>query len=105
MVGGYLIFNMWTLWLFGPTVKDRFGHARFLIFYFMCGIRSIGGPGAFEPDVYGTPALGASGAIAGVLGSFMGLFPLARVVVMVPIIFIPFFFELPAFVFMGLSVR
>ncbi|MEA2905665.1 MAG: hypothetical protein QOI12_3052 [Alphaproteobacteria bacterium] len=101
--GGWLhiIFNMWTLWLFGPTIEDRLGHGRFLLFYLVCGIAASLAQVASDPTST-VPAVGASGAIAGVLGCFMGLFPLARVVVVVPIVFIPLFFEVPAFVFIGL---
>jgi membrane associated rhomboid family serine protease len=101
--GGWLhiIFNMWTLWLFGPTVEDRLGHGRFLAFYLICGIGAGVAHVIFNPTST-VPVLGASGAIAGVLGCFMRMFPLARVVVLVPVIIIPFFFEVPAFVFIGL---
>jgi len=97
----HLILNMWTLWLFGPTVEDRLGHGRYLAFYFACGIAASIAHVVFNPSSI-VPALGASGAIAGVLGCYMRLFPLARVVVVVPIIFIPLFFEVYAFVFVGL---
>jgi membrane associated rhomboid family serine protease len=97
----HLIFNMWTLWLFGPTIEDRLGHGRFLAFYLACGVAASVAHTLLNPTST-VPALGASGAIAGVLGCFMGLFPLARVVVVVPIVFIPLFFEVPAFVFIGL---
>jgi rhomboid family protein len=97
----HLILNMWTLWLFGPTVEDRLGHGRYLAFYLACGLAASIAHVAFNPTSL-VPALGASGAIAGVLGCYMRLFPLARVVVVVPIIFIPLFFEVYAFVFVGL---
>jgi membrane associated rhomboid family serine protease len=97
----HLIFNMWTLWLFGPTVEDRMGPGRFLAFYLLCGIAAAIAQVLSDPTST-VPSLGASGAIAGVLGCFVGLFPLARVVVVVPIVFIPLFFEVPAFVFIGL---
>jgi membrane associated rhomboid family serine protease len=97
----HLILNMWTLWLFGPTVEDRLGHGRYLAFYLACGLAASMAHVAFNPTSV-VPALGASGAIAGVLGCYMRLFPLARVVVVVPIIFIPLFFEVYAFVFVGL---
>jgi membrane associated rhomboid family serine protease len=97
----HLIFNMWTLWLFGPTLEDRLGHGRYLVFYLACGLAASVAHIAFNPTSV-VPALGASGAIAGVLGCYMRLFPLARVVVVVPIIFIPLFFEVYAFVFVGL---
>jgi membrane associated rhomboid family serine protease len=97
----HLIFNMWTLWLFGPTVEDRLGHGRYLAFYLACGVAASVAHLAFNTTSI-VPALGASGAIAGVLGCYMRLFPLARVVVLVPILFLPLFFEVPAFFFAGL---
>ena len=74
----HLIFNMWTLWLFGPTVEDRLGHGRYLAFYLACGVAASVAHFIFNPTSM-VPALGASGAIAGVLGCYMRLFPLARV--------------------------
>jgi membrane associated rhomboid family serine protease len=97
----HLIFNMWTLWLFGSTVEDRLGRGRYLAFYLACGVAASIAHVAFNPTSI-VPALGASGAIAGVLGCYMRLFPLARVIVVVPILFIPLFFEVYAFVFVGL---
>jgi membrane associated rhomboid family serine protease len=97
----HLILNMWTLWLFGPTIEDRMGHARYLAFYLACGLAASIGHVMFNPTSI-VPALGASGAIAGILGCYMRLFPLARVVVVVPILFIPLFFEVYAYVFIGL---
>src|SRR5712672_4359779 len=97
----HLVLNMWTLWLFGTPIEDRIGHGRYLVFYLACGIAAASTQVIFSP-VSTIPVLGASGAIAGVLGCYMRLFPLARVVVVIPILFLPFFFELPAFVFAGL---
>jgi membrane associated rhomboid family serine protease len=97
----HLIFNMWTLWLFGPTVEDRLGPGRYLAFYLACGIAASVAHVAFNLTSI-VPALGASGAIAGVLGCYMRLFPLARVIILVPILFLPLFFEVPAFFFAGL---
>jgi membrane associated rhomboid family serine protease len=97
----HLILNMWTLWLFGPTVEDRLGHGRYLAFYLACGLAASVFHVIFNP-ISIVPALGASGAIAGILGCYMRLFPLARVVVVVPILFIPLFFEVYAHVFIGL---
>lgn len=97
----HLIFNMWTLWLFGAAIEDRLGHARYLMFYLACGLIASTTHLLFNFDSV-VPALGASGAIAGVLGCYMRLFPLSRLVVMVPILFLPLFFEVPAFVFAGL---
>src|SRR3954447_22983994 len=97
----HLILNMWTLWLFGRMVEDRFGSARYLLFYLLCGVVAST-THALVNATSEIPALGASGAIAGVLGCYMRMFPLSRVVVMIPILFFPFFFELPAIVFTGL---
>jgi membrane associated rhomboid family serine protease len=97
----HLILNMWTLWLFGPAIEDRLGHGTFLVFYLVCGIAASLTHVIFSLTS-AVPALGASGAIAGVLGFYMRMFPLARIVVLVPILFIPLFFEVPAVVFAGL---
>jgi membrane associated rhomboid family serine protease len=97
----HLILNMWTLWLFGPTIEDRLSHHRYLAFYLACGFAASVAHVMFNPTSI-VPALGASGAIGGILGCYMRLFPLARVVVLVPIVFIPLFFEVYAFVFIGL---
>lgn len=97
----HLVLNMWTLWLFGPAVEDRLGHSRFLLFYLGCGI--VASLVQMASDPYSTvPALGASGAIAGVLGCTLSLFPLSRVIVVVPVLFLPLFFELHAVVFIGI---
>jgi membrane associated rhomboid family serine protease len=97
----HLIFNMWTLYLFGPAVEDRLGHGRYLLFYLGCGLAASFAQMVTDLSSM-VPALGASGAIAGVLGCSMGLFPLSRVIVLIPILFLPLFFELHAFVFIGL---
>lgn len=97
----HLILNMWTLWLFGGAVEDRLGSGRYLAFYLACGIAAAIAHAMLNPTST-VPALGASGAIAGVMGCYMRLFPWARVIVVVPIIIVPFFFELPAAVFVGL---
>jgi membrane associated rhomboid family serine protease len=97
----HLILNMWTLWLFGPTIEDRMGHARYLAFYLACGLTASVAHFMFNPTSI-VAALGASGAIAGILGCYMRLFPMARVVVVVPILFIPLFFEVYAYVFISL---
>jgi membrane associated rhomboid family serine protease len=97
----HLILNMWTLWLFGPTTEDRLGHGRYLAFYLVCGLAASIAHVMSNPTSI-VPALGASGAIAGILGCYMRLFPLARVVVVVPILFIPIFIEVYAVVFIGL---
>lgn len=76
-VGGNLIY----LWIFGDNVEDRFGHARFLIFYLVCGLAATFAQLAFSADS-AIPNLGASGAVAGVLGAYLLLYPRGQVRVM-----------------------
>ncbi|MEY2545772.1 MAG: hypothetical protein QOG48_889 [Verrucomicrobiota bacterium] len=91
----HIIANMWMLWIFGDNVEDRMGPVRFVIFYLLCG--SLAGLTHMLTNPDSTiPSVGASGAIAGVLGAYVLLFPTARLVVMIPILFFPFFFEVPA---------
>jgi membrane associated rhomboid family serine protease len=97
----HLILNMWTLWLFGPAIEDQLGSGLYTVFYLVCGTVASVTHVLFNPGST-IPALGASGAIAGVIGATMRLFPAARVIVLVPIIFIPLFFAVPAVVFAGL---
>jgi membrane associated rhomboid family serine protease len=97
----HLIVNMWTLWLFGRVVEDQLGSGRYLAFYFACGVLAAITYAALNPTST-IPALGASGAIAGVLGCYMRLFPFSQIVVVVPILFLPLFFEVPAMLFAGL---
>jgi membrane associated rhomboid family serine protease len=97
----HLIFNMWTLWLFGGTIEDRLGPGRFLAFYLACGVLAAVTHAVFSPTST-VPAVGASGAIAGILGCYVRMFPMARIVILVPILFIPLFFEVPAILYIGL---
>jgi membrane associated rhomboid family serine protease len=97
----HLGFNMLFLWVFGDNVEDRLGHARYLVFYLLCGV--IAGLAqsllSWFPNV---PMLGASGAIAGVLGAYFVLFRTAWVRSLVIFFIIPFFIEIPALIFIGL---
>ena len=77
------------------------GGARYLLFYLFCGIAASTAHAYFNATSF-VPALGASGAIAGVIGAFVRLFPLAKLIVVIPIFFFPFFFEVPALLFAGL---
>lgn len=96
----HLISNMWVLWIFGDNVEERMGPVRFTLFYLTCGI--LAGIAHFLTNPGSTvPTVGASGAIAGVLGAYFVLFPLARIVAMVPIFFWPFFVEVPAFFYLA----
>jgi membrane associated rhomboid family serine protease len=91
----HIIGNMWALWIFGDNVEDRMGPWRFALFYLLCGLVA-GVVHWFTNPNSVVPTVGASGAIAGVLGAYFVLFPRARVVVLFPILFYPLFFELPA---------
>lgn len=91
----HLVGNMWTLWIFGDNVEERMGPVRYLLFYLSCGV-AAGLVHWFSNADSTVPMVGASGAIAGVLGAYLYLFPRARIVVMVPLLFWPLFFELPA---------
>ena len=91
----HIIGNMWTLWIFGDNVEDRMGPFRFTVFYLLCGLVA-GVVHYFTNADSDVPTVGASGAIAGVLGAYFVLFPRSQIVVMVPIFFYPLFFEVPA---------
>jgi membrane associated rhomboid family serine protease len=97
----HLIGNLWMLWIFGDNVEDRMGSLRFLCFYLTCGVLA-GLTQALATAGSELPSLGASGAIAGVMGAYLVLFPRARVITVVPIFFYPLFLELSAFVYLGL---
>jgi membrane associated rhomboid family serine protease len=97
----HLIGNMWTLWIFGDNVEDRMGPVRFLFFYLCCGIAA--GIVHFLTNPNSTiPTIGASGAIAGVMGAYFLLFPHSRVITLIPIFFYPVFVALPAVVYLGI---
>jgi membrane associated rhomboid family serine protease len=99
----HLIGNMWSLWIFGDNVEDRMGPVRFVFFYLLCGL-AAGVVHWYTNPNSTIPTVGASGAIAGVMGAYFFLFPFARMIVLVPILFFPFFFELPAVTFLGFWV-
>ncbi|MFQ6104111.1 MAG: rhomboid family intramembrane serine protease [Candidatus Glassbacteria bacterium] len=96
----HLLGNMLYLWIFGDNVEDTMGHGRFFIFYLLCGMGSSIAHSVTNSSST-VPALGASGAIAGVLGAYILLFPNSRVVTVVPIFFFLHFIEVPAFLFLG----
>jgi hypothetical protein len=101
--GGFLhiLFNMWSLYIFGDNVEDRLGSMRYLIFFLACGIAS-GLSHLFLNWQSNVPTIGASGAIAGVMGAYFILHPTSKILTLIPIIFIPWFVEIPAFVFLGI---
>jgi membrane associated rhomboid family serine protease len=102
MHGGilHILGNMLYLWIFGDNVEDNFGHAKFLVFYLICGLVASFSQILTNPDSV-IPSLGASGAIAGVLGSYLIMFPHNRVRALLPLGIIWTTIELPALVVLG----
>ncbi len=100
--GGWLhiLGNMWFLKIFGSKVEDRMGHGRFLLFYLVVGVLASVFYIHFSPRS-SVPVIGASGAIAGVMGAYYVLHPRARILTFIPIFIIPWFIELPAVFFLG----
>ena len=103
MHGGWfhLLSNMWVLFIFGDNVEDRMGSFRYLIFYLLSGVAAALVQAAVLPTSM-VPTVGASGAIAGVLGAYMLFFPRGRVLTLVPIFFFITFIEIPAWIFIGI---
>jgi membrane associated rhomboid family serine protease len=96
----HVISNMWVLFIFGDNVEDRMGPGRYLVFYLLVG--SIAGIShAYFAANSQLPTVGASGAIAGVLGAYLVLFPRGRVLTLIPLFIIPWFIEIPAFIYLG----
>ncbi len=95
--GGWLhiILNMWTLYIFGSTLEGRIGSLQFLLFYLCCAVASTYVHGYFN-TASEVPVIGASGAIAGVIGAYAVRFPRARITLLFPIVIIPFIFTIPA---------
>jgi len=100
--GGFLhiLGNMWFLWIFGGNVEDRLGSFTYLIFYLICGIGSSVSQLLFSWGSH-VPSLGASGAISGVLGAYVVLFPGSRILTLVPLFIIWFTARIPAVIFIG----
>ncbi len=100
--GGFihLIGNMWFLWIFGDNIEDKLGHAKYFFFYILCGTIASATHVFFNSQSQ-IPCVGASGAIAAVLGAYMVTFPRARVTTVVPIFFFIQIIELPAVVVLG----
>ena len=95
----HVLGNMWYLWIFGDNVEDRCGHGRFLVFYLLCGFAAAAGQMVMNPDSM-IPTIGASGAIAGMMGAYFVLYPQSRVLTFIPF---PLFdvIELPAIFLLG----
>ena len=101
--GGFfhLLGNMWFLYIFGDNIEDRLGPFRYIAFYLLCGITS--GLSHLVLNFHSNmPTIGASGAVAGVMGAYLILHPHAKILTLIAIIIIPWFIEIPAFFFLGL---
>ncbi|MGE4298657.1 MAG: rhomboid family intramembrane serine protease [Desulfovibrionaceae bacterium] len=100
--GGFmhLLLNMWMLWIFADNIEDVTGPWRFAAFYLTCGLASLLAHILANPGS-ATPVIGASGAISGVMGAYAMLYPHAKVRTLIPIIIIPFIFDVPAVLFLG----
>jgi len=101
--GGFLHVagNMLYLWIFGDNVEDRFGHGRFLVFYLLCGTVAALAQTIMSPDSV-IPMVGASGAIAGVMGAYFVMYPHSRIVTLLPIFIFIQLIEVPAIFFLGI---
>src|SRR5258705_12919980 len=93
--------NMLYLWIFGDNVEDRMGHGRFLVFYLLCGVAAALAQTITGPDSV-VPMVGASGAIAGVMGAYFVLYPRSRIVTLVTLFIFFQVIEVPAIFFLGI---
>ena len=96
----HLIGNLWFLWIFGNNVEDSMGHLRFLVFYLVTGLAAAGAHVVADPGSV-VPVVGASGAISGIMGGYLVLYPKARVLTLVPVVVILRTFWVPAWVMLG----
>ncbi len=96
----HVISNMWALYIFGDNIESQFGHGRYLLFYVATGIAAALTHAVLTPSSE-IPTVGASGAVAGVMGAYILLFPHSRIVTLVPLFFLPWFVEVPALLFVG----
>lgn len=96
----HLASNMLSLWIFGDNVEDQLGHRRFLVFYLMCGVVAALAETRLSPDSF-IPMIGASGAIAGVMGAYLVMYPRSRVLVLLFLIFYITVVEIPAVFFLA----
>lgn len=98
----HLINNMWAFFIFGDNIEDRLGHVNFLLFYFCCGTVAALGQ-VLMSSSSDLPMVGASGALAGVLGAYILMYPHARIITLVPLFLIlPWFLEVPAAIYFGI---
>ncbi len=98
---GHLIANMWILFIFGDNVEDRMGKVRYFLFYILCGLIAT-----FTHFILHRnspiPAIGASGAISGIMAAYMVMFPKSTIISFIPIFIIPLFLPIPAVIFIGI---
>ena len=99
----HLAGNMWSFWIFGDNVEDRLGHGRYVVFYLLCGVIAAVAHALSEPGSP-VPTIGASGAIAGIMGAYFVLYPRSRVLTLIFLVFYIDVVEIPAVVFLGLLV-
>jgi membrane associated rhomboid family serine protease len=101
--GGWLHFlgNMLYLWIFGDNVEDNVGHGRFILFYLLCGAAAALAHMFMNPSSL-VPTIGASGAIAGVMGAYFVLYPRSRILALLPLFVFWEIIEVPAIFFLGL---
>ncbi len=96
----HIIANMWILWIFGDNIEDRMGRVKFILFYLICGVIAALAHYVSNPASV-LPVIGASGAVAGVMGAYFLMYQDAKVLTFVPPFF---FFNLPAYIFLGIWV-
>ena len=96
----HLFSNLWMLLIFGGNVEDRLGHGRYLLFYLLCGVAAAFAQFWTNPQAQ-APMIGASGAIAGVLGAYFFLYPRARILTFIPVFILFYLVEIPAYFFIG----
>jgi membrane associated rhomboid family serine protease len=96
----HILGNLWFLWIFGDNIEDYLGHFPYLIFYLVCGFAAAITDIAIDPSSR-LPTIGASGAIAGVMGAYVLLYPRARVLTLVVLIIFFTFWWIPAWIFLG----
>jgi membrane associated rhomboid family serine protease len=97
----HLLGNMLYLWIFGDNIEDRMGRVRFIVFYVLCGIAAALAQALPDADSV-VPMIGASGAVSGVLGAYLLLYPRAKVLVAIPLFIVLYTFHVPALVVLGL---
>jgi membrane associated rhomboid family serine protease len=97
----HILGNMLFLWIFGDNVEDRLGHGRFVVFYLLCGMVAALAHVMSEPGSL-IPTIGASGAVAGVMGAYFVLYPHSRILTLLPLFIFWQVIEVPAVLFLGL---